>query len=57
VFLAFQILHTTDPYVYDAFYEMEEVVEQGGLLDENGMLITGSNASHVTHVDEGSPRK
>jgi hypothetical protein len=34
---------TTDPYVYNAFYEMEEVVEKGGLLDENGEIIEGTS--------------
>jgi hypothetical protein len=30
-----------DPYIYDAFYDVETVVEQGGLLDEDGVLIPG----------------
>jgi hypothetical protein len=33
------------------------VVEVGVLLDENGILIAGSNVSHAMHVDEGSPSK
>jgi hypothetical protein len=48
---------TTDPYVYDAFYEMEEVVEKGGLLDENGEIIEGTSQSHLTDVDNDSPTK
>jgi hypothetical protein len=48
---------TTDPYVYDAFYEMEEVVEKGGLLDENGEVIEGTSQSHLMDVDNDSPTK
>jgi hypothetical protein len=47
----------TDPYVYDAFYEMEEVVEKGGLLDENGEIIEGTSQSHLMDVDNDSPTK
>jgi hypothetical protein len=48
---------TTDPYVYDAYYEMEEVVEKGGLLDENGEIIEGVPQSHLMDVDNDSPNK
>jgi hypothetical protein len=48
---------TTDPYVYDAYYEMEEVVEKGGLLDENGEIIKGVSQSHLMDVDNDSPNK
>jgi hypothetical protein len=48
---------TTNPYVYDAYYEMEEVVEKGGLLDENGEIIEGVPQSHLMDVDNDSPNK
>jgi hypothetical protein len=48
---------TIDPYVYDAFYEMEEVVEKGGLLDESGEIIEGISHSHLMDVDNESPNK
>jgi hypothetical protein len=48
---------TTDPYIYDAFYEVEEVVEQGGLLDEDGVIIPGISDSHVVNNAEDSPSK
>jgi hypothetical protein len=43
--------------VYDAYYEVEEVVEKRGLLDENGVLVEGSNCGYLMVMDEGSPRK
>jgi hypothetical protein len=48
---------TTDPYIYDAFYEVEEVVEQGGLLDEDGVIIPGISDSQVMRNTDDSPRK
>jgi hypothetical protein len=48
---------TTDPYIYDAFYEVEEVVEQGGLLDEDGVIIPRISDSHVMNNAEDSPSK
>jgi hypothetical protein len=48
---------TTDPYIYDAFYEVEEVVEQDGLLDEDGVIIPGISDSHVVNNAEDSPSK
>jgi hypothetical protein len=41
--------------VYDAYYEVEEVVEKRGLLDENGVLVEGSNCGYLMVMDEGSP--
>jgi hypothetical protein len=43
--------------VYDAYYELEEVVEMSGLVDEIAMLVGGSNASHAMNVEDRSPRK
>jgi hypothetical protein len=48
---------TTDPYIYDAFCEVEEVVEQGGLLDEDGVIIPGISDSQVMSNSEDSPSK
>jgi hypothetical protein len=48
---------TTDPYIYDAFYEVEEVVEQGGLLDEDGVIIPGISDSQVMRNTDDSPSK
>jgi hypothetical protein len=48
---------TTDPYIYDAFYEVEEVVAQGGLLDEDGVIIPGISDSQMMSNSEDSPSK
>jgi hypothetical protein len=48
---------TTDPYIYDAFYEVEAVVEQGGLLDEDGVLIPGIPNNQVMRTESDSPSK
>jgi hypothetical protein len=36
---------------------MEEVVEKGGLLDENGEVMEGISHSHLMDVDNESPNK
>jgi hypothetical protein len=48
---------TTNTYIYDAFYEVESIVEQGGILDEDGMIILGIPASQVMRTEGHSPSK
>jgi hypothetical protein len=48
---------TTGPYVYDAYYEVVEVVERGGLLDGNGEVFDEVRHSHLMDVDAESPNK
>lgn len=48
---------TTDPFIYDAYYEVESVVEVGGLLDQDGNVIGLARKESDGLSDDRDPKR